>query len=464
MGTFKKRGICKQSRIKSHNPNTVAITPLILNNQIVAVKNSRINTFLSFCKKHKLKILFLLLLSVFIFFRFYNLEKFTALGWDQADSAWAAKSILYDNPLRTEGVPIKGNTSVFMGPLYYYMVTPIYFLTNMDMIASSIFAGIISIISFVIFFYITKKLFGTFTAAVAAFIFTFSLSVIQPDRVQAAYVLIPVISYAIFYFLYKVITGEEKYILYIAAAVGFGFHAHFTTIMYPFLVLLTLPLFPKTKKTLLYLLLAVPIFLIFMSPILYTTFFAKQSSSGSFQSYFNTFFHGFHLTRMLQINRDAFISFQQIFQLPILQPFTYFLIPIFALVSYYWGPKKYKLLLPFLLTLWILVPWILLTTYSGELTDYYFSAPKYIGIAAIAFILTSLYKRKFIAAKIFVCGLLIIFAGYNMYLFSLTQTGNYLSIRETVKDAIRDKRKMEFRDRDPVFYMYHIKTADLRND
>lgn len=442
----------------------VAIHQSMHNNQIVAKKNSNIKNFIVFYKKHKFKILFLLLLSVFIFFRFYQLEKFTYLGWDQADSAWAAKSILYDNPIRTEGVPIKGNTSVFMGPLYYYMVTPVYFLTSMDMIASSIFAGIVSIISFLIFCYITKKLFGTFTALVAAFIFTFSINVIQPDRVQAAYILIPIISYAIFYFLYRVIMGDEKYIMYAAAAIGFGFHAHFTTIMYPFLILLTLPFFPKTKKTLLYILLSIPIFLLFMSPILYTTFFAKRSSSGSFQSYFNTFYHGFHATRMLQINRDAFISFQQIFQLPILQPLAYLLIPVFAITSYFWGTQKHKLLLPLLLTLWILIPWILLTTYSGELTDYYFSAPKYIGIAAIAFILTSLYKRKFIAAKVFVCSLLVVFAAYNIYLFSLTQTGNYLSIKDTVRQAIADKRKMEFRDRDPVFYMYHIKTADLWND
>lgn len=431
------------------------------NNQIVSKKN-KINTIPAFIKRHRLKILFLLLLSIFVFFRFYQIEKFTNLGWDQADSAWAAKSILFNNPFRVEGPPIKGNTSISMGPLYYYLITPVYFFTKMDMIAASIFAGIVSVISFLIFFYITNKLFGTFTAFVASFIYTFSISIIAPDRVQAAYILIPIISYVIFYFLYKIITGNEKYILYLAAAIGFGFHAHFTTIMYPFIVLLTLPFFPKTKKTLLYILLSIPVFLLFMSPIIWGTFFAKRSSSGSFATFFNTFYHGFHLKRMLQINRDAFISFQQILQLPLLQPLVYLLLPLFTWVYYYWGPKKYKLLLPFLVALWVLVPWVLLTTFSGELTDYYFSAPRYLGIVIIAFILTSLYKRGPLVAKIALVGFLVIFAIYNIHLFFLIQPGNYLSIKQTVKDAMYDKRKMEFRDRDPVYYMYFIKTGDLR--
>lgn len=425
-------------------------------------KKRKLKTISIFIMDNKLKILFLLLLFVFIFFRFYGMEKLTNLGWDQADSAWAAKSILFNNPFRIEGVPIKGNASIFMGPLYYYLITPVYFFTNMDMIAASIFAGIVSVVSFCIFFYITKKLFGTFTAFVASFIFTFSMSVVLPDRVQAAYTLIPIISYMAFYFLYRIITGEEKYILYLAAVIGFGFHVHFTTIIYPILALLTLPFFPKTKKTLLYILLSIPIFLVFMSPIIYGTFFAKHSSSGNFTNFFNTFYHGFHLKRMFQINRDAFISFQEILQFPLLQPLVYFLVPLFTITYYYFGPKKHKLLLPFLMVLWIVVPWVLLSTFSGELTNYYFSAPRYIGIAALAFILTTLYRWQVIA-KVFVIILFVVFAAYNISLFSKIGGGNYLDIKHTVSQAIHDKRKMEFRDRDPVFYMYYIKTGNLRD-
>lgn len=417
-----------------------------------------LHNIIKFCKKNRALLSFFLLLAIFIFFRFYKIVEFSNIGWDQTDSAWAARSILEVNPFRAEGVPIKGNTSMFMGPLYYYLITPVYFFTNLDMIASPIFAGIIAVINFLIFTVITKKLFGTLTAGIAAIIYTFSYPLILHDRTQAAFILIPILSYIIFFFTYKIIKGNEKYILFFAAAVGFGFHVHFTTVMYPFIFLLTVPFYPKTKKTLLYILLAIPVFLLFVSPIIYTTFFAKRSSAGSFTSYFNTFYHGFHLRRMMQINRDAFIGFQKVLQFPILQPLVYLIIPLFTVVYYRFGPKKNKFLLPYLMAIWIVVPWVLLSAYSGELTDYYFSAPIYVGVAAVSYMLAVLFSQKTILAKLAVSTLLICFVIYSIHLFLLIQPGNYLYVKTTVDKAISLRQKMPFKDRDPYYYRYYILT------
>lgn len=407
------------------------------------------------------KIFFLLLLGAFIFLRFYQLSERISLGWDQADSAWAAKSILVDNPVRLEGVPIKGNAGMFMGPLYYYLITPFYFFTGLDMIAAPIFAGVVSVVSFLIFYYISAKLFTTKVALIASVLYTFSAAVISADRVQAAFVLIPIVSYAVFYFLYKVVTGNEKYILYLAAAVGFGFHIHFTTAFYIPIILLTLPFFPRTKKTLLSLLLALPIFLLFISPMLYPMFFTKQSGSSSIVSYLNTSYHGLHLRRVLQLSHDGFISFQTILQLPILRPLVFFVLPLFAIVFYRTKPNKERkeaLLLSYLMALWIVIPWILLATYTGELTDYYFSLPRNLGIVMLAFLAVYMYEWKSVLPKLLVISLLTAFIGYNLFLFTRMSLGNYLVIKTSVENAVRNNTPIKFTDRDPLSYMYYVYT------
>jgi 4-amino-4-deoxy-L-arabinose transferase-like glycosyltransferase len=391
--------------------------------------------------------------------RFYQLPERAYVGWDQADSAWAAKGILLDNPVRLEGVPIKGNAAMFMGPLYYYLIAPFYFFTNFDMIASPIFAGVVSVISFLVFYVVTKKLFSTPIALVAFFLYTFSMSVIGADKAQAAYTLIPIISYAVFYFLYAFLQGNEKHILPLAAVIGFGFHIHFTTVFYLLILLLTLPFVPRTKKALFSCLLAIPLFLLFLSPMLYSAVFAKQHGANGILPYLNASYHGFHLTRVWQLAADAFISFQAIVQFPLIRPLIFFVFPLFAATLYATTAKskrKAALLMLYLIALWIVVPWLVLATYTGELTDYYFSLPRNLGIAMLAFLIVAGFTRTAIAGKALIIGLLLLFAGYNISLFNNVFPGNYLAIKQEAENAIRMKKKMPFKDRDPLYYMYYV--------
>jgi 4-amino-4-deoxy-L-arabinose transferase-like glycosyltransferase len=422
--------------------------------------------YLNFFSKYKAQIPFLLLLVTFIFLRFYQLPERAMLGWDQADSAWAANSILHENPIRLEGVPIKGNASMFMGPLYYYLITPFYFFTKLDMIASPIFAGAVSVVNFGIFYYATKKLFDTKIALVASFLYSFSMSVLLTDKVQAAYVLIPILSYVIFYFLYKIVTGYEENIVYLVAAIGLGFHFHFTTIFYLPIILLTLPFFPRTRKTLLHILFSIPVFFVLTFPIIYSAISKQQSGANSLAYYLSSSYHGLHLRRVFQLSHDGFISFEAILQTNLLRPFVFCILPLFAVVFYKMKPKKDRrkaLLFSYLVSLWILIPWISFSMYNGELTDYYFSLPRNLGIAMIAFLLVSLYQRKTLLSKLAVVFLLVFFATYNLLLFTKIEPGNYLGIKQSAQDAIKMNKKIKFKDRDPLYYIYYVETKYGKN-
>jgi 4-amino-4-deoxy-L-arabinose transferase-like glycosyltransferase len=413
---------------------------------------------LQFFWSNKTKIFLILLTVAFIFLRFYELLERADLGWDQADSAWAAKSILIDNPLRFEGVPIKGNTSIYMGPLYYYLIAPFYYFSNLDIVASPIFAGVISLISFVVFFTISKKLFNTNIALIALFLYTFSYEIITFDRVQAAYVLIPTLSYVVFFFLYKVITGHEKYILALAAAVGFGFHVSITSIFYPMIILFTLPFFPKTKKTIAYLLIGLLLFFLFLSPMPYAMFYAKQPTSNNFTNYFNTYYHGLHLRRLLQLLNDAFISIADLIHYQVLRPLAFVIPPLFIFLFSFQKRSRKRLLFSYMVCLWVVVPWVVLATFSGELTEYYFSLPRDIALVMMAFLLASLYTKRHFVLKGLTAVILISYALYNLYLCSQSPYGNFFPLKAMVNETIRNKQIMQFKDRDPSFYIYYVST------
>ncbi len=412
----------------------------------------------NYVREHKILCFFFLLLALHIFFRFYKLFERASLGWDQVDSAWAAKSILVDKNYWLKGPVVKGNSGIYMGPLYYYLITPFYALTNLDPIASAIFAGITSIISFFVLYFVTQKIFDSRVALIAAFINTFSVAVMSWDRVPSAANFIVPISYVIFYFLYKVITGNPKYILHLAIATGLSFHVDFTSVFYPICILLALPLFPRNKKTLYCILVSLPVFFLFLVPSVARDVHTGRATFGSLFSYIGTYFHGIHLRRIVQLAHDAFISFEGILQFRILRPFVFFFLPLF-IVLYYWAkPHRHRLLLGFLMVLWVVAPWLTLSAYSGELTFYYFSMSRDIAIAILAFLTVFFFSKRQWAAQVFLIVFWIAYAWYGVGEFLQVPNGNLLNIENGVRSAIGKNETIPFKDKDPYAYVYYVYT------
>lgn len=332
------------------------------------------------------------------------------------------------------------------------------------MIASALFAGFVSIVSFFVFYYLTRQLFGIDVALLSVLIFTFSKLVIESDRLQAAFVLIPILSYIIFYFLYKIAAGKERYILYLAVIIGFGLHIHFTSVFYLIITFLLLPFFPRNKKTILYYILSIIIFIIFISPMLYSTFVLKDSGSSGIINYLSASYHGFHLRRFLQLTHDGFISFKLIVQLSLFQRIAY-VIPFLFLLVYFFRrnlkqTKKEHFLLGYLLILFILVPWVVFSMYNGELTHYYFSHSRYLAIITLAYLLMELFKYKLFLGRIVVIFLVFLYIGTNLMSFFDTPPGNYKSIKQGVESAIINKKNINFIERDPFYYTYFVNTRD----
>ena len=237
----------------------------------------------------------LLILIVFILFfvlRIYDMDAKYPFGWDQVDNAWAAQKIIVNHDFPLVGMVAKQNTGFFIGPAYYYLVGFFYWLAGLNPIATQYIALITSIFTFFVIFFVTKKLFSFRIALLACFINTVAFAGFSFDVVQWPVGFLPGISLLIFYFLYKLLKGEEKYIIFLAIMTGLAFHVNFTAIFFPFIIALCSPFFPRNKKMFLYLFLSIPLFLLWFIP---NFIFQMQNNSqlSSMSNYLNTYYHGF---------------------------------------------------------------------------------------------------------------------------------------------------------------------------
>lgn len=413
--------------------------------------------------KHKVWIIFFLLLTLHIFFRFYQLEGRNPFGWDQVDNAWAAKDILVDKKFPLLGMVAKTNSGFYIGPAYYYLITPFYWFFNLDPIASGVFAGVTSIFTFFVLFLITKKIFSTHVALFAVFIHTVSSSLISADRVQWPVNFIAPVSYIIFYALYKIMNGNEKYIFLLAAAIGFSFNIHFTSIFYPIIILFSLPFFPRTKEALKYILFSIPLFLLWVFPIIISEIFQKGSSSQHLGNYINNYYHGFHLRRVLQLANDAFIEFEQIITYNNVKFIKFILFPLFIITSCYPRFAREKVLLSYLMFLWFFIPWMIFSVYSGEISNYYFALTRNIVILIISFLAVYVLEKKYFLINISIITFWFFYFLSNVYSFNDIKESQPLSKhRKTVIDKINMRIKIEFAHGVAEPYIYYVYTRNKK--
>lgn len=419
--------------------------------------------FISRLNNYRGWIILFLIFALEVFLRFYQIDTRNGFGWDQVDNAWAAKKIIVDHNFPLLGMVARGNSGIYIGPAYYYLISIFYWFTNLDPIASGIFAGLTSIFTFFTIFFVIKKLFSFNMALIAVFINTISFFAIMFDRTQWPVDFIPAVSLIIFYCLYQILLCKPRYLIFLAIALGFSFHIHFTSIFYPIIILLSLPFFPRTKETFKYIFLSLPLFLVWLVPIVIYDFQSGGANGGSLLRYTNTYYLGFHLRRVMQLTGDAFIQFEHYFLFEkLLKPLKFVLPVLFALIYLFKNRLKEKFLMIYLILLWFLVPWLVFSTYGGEISDYYFSINRFIVLIILSYLITRVFQINNLIPKIFVFSFFAFYAFVNMSRF-LNQSAVGISFykTQTLKD-IGKKKVIKFSEGVPKSYFYYIYTRKIK--
>lgn len=408
--------------------------------------------------KDKRYLFLIVIFLTFAFLRFYAAETKSNYSYDQVDNAWAAKNIIVDHNFPLNGPENKLSSGVFVGPLYYYFVSIFYFFTNLDPAASGLIAGFTGVIGFFTLFFITKRMFSLNVALIAIFINTISYSAIELDRVQWEVNFIPIVSLFILYFLYKILLGDEKKILYLGIALALSFHVHLTAAVFlPIVSLLSLPFFPKTKKTLSYSAFSIPILLTGLSPIIIANILNNDFYAIKQLQYADSSFHGLHLTRVLQLFRDTFIQIEPYLYYPI-RSLSFAILPLFSILYLREHPSKKRLIIIYLFFLFFAVPLLVLSTYSHEITNYYFSINRFIGLIALAYLICRMLELKNKIIALFIIVLAIYSTALTLQKFSRRSVVGLRNYRIIVKDAIAEKKIIPYKLGDAVAYIYYVYT------
>lgn len=435
---------------------------------LVKHMNQNKNSLLQSLTSHTHLIFLVLIFISHVFFRFYNLENWASFNWDQVDNAWAAAKILIAHKYPLVGMVAKQNSGMYIGPLYYYLVAFVYKLTDMHPIAAPILAAVTSLFSFTVVYSVTKKLFSPWVGVWATVIYTFSAYITGVERSQWPVNFLPAFSLLILYNLYRLLTGNPKYGIYLAIVMGLFFHIHFTAIFYPMIVFCTFPFLKWDRKHLKYYGISLMIFFLFFVPqIVYYTQAAQSGSINNYSGYFATYYHGFHARRVLQLAPDAFIKFQSIMQVPYekLKLLMFLYVPIFFFALLWKDKSKKTWLLCLVTALWFVIPWFVFSTYKGELTDYYFSSTLYVAIMILAWLSHALWMRKMIVFRVALLAFWGYFAVANYYQFMGSDNKqefrkNYISALE----AADGDRYYNYADGDPKSYMYYYHMYKLKKE
>lgn len=406
--------------------------------------------------------IFLFVLAAFIILRFYQLEDRMQFTWDQIQNSWVMKDMIMDHKFPLEGMVAKGNSGFYIGPAYYYFLVPFYYLWHLDPIASGIFAGSVSLISFFVLYLVSAKIFSKNVALISVSIATVSYFITIYDHIAWPVLFVPVISILIFYFLYLSITDNTRNLLYLGLVTGFSFHFHFTSIFYPMIIFFAMPLFIRKKHAVKYSLLALPLFAVWFIPNIIAGMTNDVHAGNNLAKYIGTYFHGFHLVRFRQLLNDAFIVYESILHFKELRLLAIVILPVFSIVYGRSYPLVKSRVLIYLFSLWFIVPWVVFTTYSGEISNYYFLLSQPMVIMSLAFLTYELLRNKFVVLRIVTLCFWFYYAFINVQDFIKENNRTLPLAREAVNKAVEAGEVISFGEGDPKSYLYYVQTHKFR--
>ena len=96
--------------------------------------------------RNKVLVIFLFITAIGLYLRFYNFENTISYGWDQARDAWKTRDILHGQ-LVLDG-PKTGIGQFHLGPLWFYLLAPFYYITGLDPVGAQYLNIIIKIFNF----------------------------------------------------------------------------------------------------------------------------------------------------------------------------------------------------------------------------------------------------------------------------------------------------------------------------
>lgn len=335
---------------------------------------------------------FILLLG--LFFRAYKVIDWFEFAHDGGRYSWIVKDIVVDKHIRLIGQMTTAH-GIFIGPLFYYLLIPFFFLTKMDPVGAVIPITIIGVLTVASYYYVFSRLFGKEVGLIASFLYAVFLSPVFFDRrvVPSTPTNLWLVWY--FYVVVSILRGRYQVLPILGLLAGLIWHIHIallpTLAVIPAAVVLSKKI-PNIKQVIL----SLAAFLIPFSPFLFFETRHNFSQTAAFIRDF-TVNHGggtgFDKLNLVIIKIASNIN-KLFFYPQDLKFINHTLFAIFVLSLGIILVKKKLLSLAELLVFYFWIGTIILfyTFSSSPISEYYFANIEIIFLAIASMALYLLYK------------------------------------------------------------------------
>lgn len=378
-------------------------------------------------RNRTLLILFIIV-ALGVFLRSFKILETLGFGHDADLFSWIVKDILVDKHIRLIGQETS-TAGIFVGPLFYYFLTPFYLISGFDPAASIIAAVTIGALTILSYFIVFRKLFDEITGFIAAF-----LQGVLSYRVGFDRWIVPTITvnlWCVWYLLaiIKISKGNLNYLSLAGLLSGLIWHVHIALapilILIPLSVILSKKL-PNLKQIGLFL----GAFLIPMLP-----FFMFEIRHGFTQ--ITNFFSSFYIIPENISGIYGSGKFDDVIRQSL---GGNYLLNIAMLVSLLFLPKL-KIItwnIVILILVWVgsLIAFFTLT--KKLISEYYFESLRTAILVVIILYLSMLIKSKNKLLKLSGFGLLAAILMYSVYyVANLPSLGNGFLVRSRVVEFIK---------------------------
>ncbi len=176
-------------------------------------------------------IIFILILILGAVLRFYKIDQYLTFLGDEGRDVLVVKRMIVDHKLTLLG-PTTSVGSMYMGPVYYYMMAPFLLLWNLDPTGTAVMVALLSVMTMVLLYKTGREFFNPMVGYISSYLYAISPLTIIYGKSSWNPNVVPFFSLLIIYALLKVVVKRETGWLIVALfALGIDIQLHYVTVL-----------------------------------------------------------------------------------------------------------------------------------------------------------------------------------------------------------------------------------------
>lgn len=180
--------------------------------------------------KYKTHLVLLFVLGLAAFLRLYDLEERTVFHGELGHVYLELKDVLSRGEIPLFG-PATSHPWLRFGPLYYWILIPIFYIYNFDPFSASAFMALVGIAIVWLNYWTISRFFSKKTGLISSYLIAISPLFLDLARGSMLFALVPLFFYPFLYFLVKAIKKDGKYLFWSGLSLGAMLNFHFTPIL-----------------------------------------------------------------------------------------------------------------------------------------------------------------------------------------------------------------------------------------